>query len=114
MTVGAEYNWDEKRQAKKDGAVVVSNSGRGQNKGDAVREPLCIDYKNTDKASRSISMAEWKKHAKDSWQRGLEPVLVSIFRMHDGKGLATVDWDWLKATMDELEELKFRIEGLEK
>jgi hypothetical protein len=111
---GAEYNDLEKRQAKKDGAVLVKNSGRGERKGDARRGTLLVDYKYTGHQSFAINVKAWDKHAKDAWTEGYEPCIVPIFQSHGGKCLAIVDWDWLKNELDELEELRWMREGLEK
>lgn len=108
---GADYNDLERKQARKDNAELVKNSGRGQRKGDARRPPLLIDYKYTEAASFSINVKAWSKHAKDSWAEGLEPCIVPIFQTHGSQCLAIVDWDYLKRLEDELVELR---ESLEK
>lgn len=111
MTQGADFNRDEELMARKDGAKLVKNSGRGQNKGDAVRGNLCIDYKFTDSKSYSISEKNWRKHENDSFRAGKEPVIVSVFRMLGGLRLAIVRWDYLMGLEDELEELRAKCQA---
>jgi hypothetical protein len=61
----------EESEAKRDGAKLVSNSGRGQNtkKGDAVLEDFVIDYKEYAK-SYSVSIDNIAKLDTDAYKNG--------------------------------------------
>lgn len=101
---GADYNELEKRLAKKDGAELVKNSGRGQRKGDARRGEMLIDYKFTEASSFAINAKAFAKHEKDAWTEGYEPVIVSVFENHSSRTLAIVDWSYLKRLYDDLQD----------
>lgn len=103
MTSGADYNALERRQAKKDGAEVVKNSGRGQRKGDARRDNLLIDYKYTSAGSFSINLKAFEKHEKDAWHEGYEPCIVPVFETSNGRTLAILDWNYVKEIHDQLQ-----------
>lgn len=65
----------EKGEAKRDGAKLQKNSGRGDyQKGDATLGPFCIDYKEYDE-SFSVSRKVWAKCNTDAWKMGLQPTL---------------------------------------
>lgn len=57
----------EASEAKRLGATLVKNSGRGMFKGDAVLEPFLIDIKEYDK-SFSVSRDNWAKLSSDAIQ----------------------------------------------
>jgi hypothetical protein len=61
----------EAGEAKRDGAKLVSNSGRGQNtkKGDAILEDFVIDYKEYAK-SYSVSIDNIAKLDTDAYKNG--------------------------------------------
>jgi hypothetical protein len=87
-------NHREKRQAKKDGATVVTNSGRGFRKGDAVWRNYLMDYKHNAKTF-SLSLKNWRKHSIDAWNEGHKiPMIKVIFE--DGTELAIIPWDVLE------------------
>lgn len=109
-----DYNRKEELRARKDGAALVSNSGRGMRKGDAVYRGYKVDYKFTDAASFSLNVGKFKSHEKDSWREGFEGCFVVVFDNHNEKAVAMIDWDNLKALLEDYEDLKFRMEGLEK
>jgi hypothetical protein len=69
----------EQSEAKRDGATLQPNSGRGKfKKGDAVLEPFLIDYKEYAK-SFSVSIENWAKHSKDAIIRGrLQPAFKIV------------------------------------
>jgi len=89
----------EKSEAKRDGARLQKNSGRGQyQKSDAKLGDLSIDYKEHSK-SFSLSRDVWGKVCTDAAKNGLDynPVIKVIL----GEGmnkvrLAVVAWDYLE------------------
>lgn len=89
------FNKMEKKSAKKDGAKLVKNSGRGFVKGDATLGSFCIDYKHPNVITKqfTIKVGDWLKHSRDAWNQGMEPVVVPVL---DGAKLAIVDWELLK------------------
>ena len=94
-----DYNRMEKKQAKKDGAKLVKNSGRGHHKGDASIPGFLIDYKFNAK-SFTLNSENWEKHRSDSWKEDRKSPLI-IVCFEDGSKVAMIEW----------EELKFLIEG---
>jgi len=87
-----DWNQRERRSAKKDGAKVIPNSGRGFKKGDALLdEEWLIDYKHNEKTF-TLSATSWAKHSKDAWNDGqYKPIVKVIFG--DGRTIAILDWD---------------------
>lgn len=88
----------EKRLAKKDGAKLVKNSGRGWQKGDAILSPplndgcieFLLDYKEYT-SSFSISKKNWEKHKMDAWNQKQREACISL--VLDGETrLAIIDW----------------------
>lgn len=69
----------EKSEAKRDGARLTKNSGRGQiQKGDAFLDIFTVDYKEYAK-SFSISKTVWAKICSDARRNGhTEPALKII------------------------------------
>jgi hypothetical protein len=108
MTSGADYNRAEELRARKDGATLVKNSGRGMRKGDARIGSTLIDYKFTESKSFSINVEKFKEFEKQAYKEGYDPVIVAIFEAHKGKAIAMVDWDELR----ELLEIKWQYEEL--
>lgn len=104
----ADYNRAEELQAKRDGAKLVANSGRGMRKGDARLGNLLIDYKFTLSKSYSLNLEQYEKFAKQAFIEGMTPVTVAVFEGNKGRTIAMVDWDYLK----ELEEIKWMYEDL--
>lgn len=92
----------EKREAKRDGATLVPNSGRGALKGDAVLGRFLIDYKHYT-GSFSITMKNWKKHAKDAWNSNRRHPLIKVV-LNDDTELAIVDWHMFKDMLDFYDE----------
>lgn len=82
----------EKREASRDGAKPVKNSGRGFRKGDAVLDgDWLIDYKHN-QSSFTLNSVAWSKHCKDAWNEGhLNPAIKVVFG--DGRMVAIIDWD---------------------
>lgn len=85
---------NERREAKKDGAKLVKNSGRGLRKGDATLGRYLVDYKHYAK-SFTLSSEAWNKHAKDAWKDNYREPLI-ILKFADGTKLAIVDWNIFK------------------
>lgn len=94
-------NDKERRQAKRDGADVVKNSGRGMNKGDATLENYMVDYKFTEKASYSVNLAKFNALEKQAWREGKTAITVAVFEDHRGKAIAMIEWEALKELIDE-------------
>lgn len=104
------YNNMEKLEARRDGATLVPNSGRGARKGDARLGNLLIDYKFTDKASYALNRDTFNKHDKDAFREQLEPVIVVVFDNINRR--AIVDWNFLMYLTEEVEELRSSNEDL--
>lgn len=68
----------EQDEARRDGAVPVSNSGRGLFKCDAILDDFGIDYKHTQK-SFTINLATWAKATKDAMSQRKLPTIKIIF-----------------------------------
>ena len=85
-------NLDEKREAKLDGAQLVSNSGRGYHKGDALMGDFMIDYKHNAK-SFTLSRKAWKKLMKDAWGEDRRSPCIKIC-YEDGTKVAIIEWAW--------------------
>ncbi len=82
----------EKREAARDNAKPVKNSGRGFKKGDAVLEDeWLIDYKHNE-FTFTLKSSAWSKHSRDAWNDGhYKPLIKVIFG--DGRMVAIMDWD---------------------
>ena len=106
MTSGADYNRSEELRARRDGAVLVKNSGRGMRKGDARRGSFLIDYKFTEKKSYALNVDTFNAFVQQSFLEGLAPVVVAVFEQHKGKAIAMIDWDYLMDMHDELQGLR--------
>ena len=97
-----DYNRSEELKARKDGAKLVKNSGRGMNKGDAIyRDIYMVDYKFTEKASYSLNLAKFKELEKQATRQGMDPITVAVFECYNDKSIAMIDWDLLKEILDE-------------
>lgn len=87
----------EKAEAKRDGARLQKNSGRGKfAKGDATWYNHVIDYKEYEK-SYSISRDNWAKICTDTVKVNFryQPCIKVILGSENEKvRLAVVDWDW--------------------
>lgn len=101
----------EANEAKRDGATLQPNSGRGKHKkGDAVlNDYLLIDYKEFSK-SFTITPAVWGKICTDAIGQGLQPALKIIMGQPDKPKVRmfVVSED----TLLELLEFKWMYEGL--
>ena len=77
----------EKSEAKRDGAVLQKNSGRGKHdKGDAVLEPFLIDYKEY-AASFSVSITNWAKLTLDAFKAGRRQPAFKLVLSDDDKNV---------------------------
>lgn len=86
-----DYNKLERDEARKDGAKLVKNSGRGAEKGDAKIDGFLIDYKFNEKVF-SLKASDWKQLKKDAWNNGYrDPLIVVCFG--DGSKVAMINWD---------------------
>ena len=82
----------EKEEIKRDGAKAVKNSGRGMRKGDAMKNNFLIDYKHCEK-SHTVSLVNWRKHAKDSWNENYKhPLLCVVLGKDSERKLAVIEW----------------------
>lgn len=76
----------EESEAKRDGAKLQRNSGRGKHdKGDATLGPFLIDYKEYAN-SFGVSISVWAKLSKDAIIKGkLQPALKLVLGKDDRK-----------------------------
>ncbi len=81
-----KYDDIEKREANRDGAVLVKNSGRSSkttNKGDAIMdEDFLVDYKFTEK-SFTLSRSVWAKVSTDAMVNGNRSPLLKVIMEGD-------------------------------
>lgn len=75
----------EESEAKRDGASLQPNSGRGKHKkGDATLGPFLIDYKEYAK-SFGVSISVWSKLSRDAIMKGKkQPALKLVLGENDG------------------------------
>jgi hypothetical protein len=86
-----DYNKMERKEASRDGATLVKNSGRGQEKGDAKLDNFLVDYKFNAK-SFTIGIKNWIELRKQAWgSQQREPLIVVKFG--DGTTVAIVEWE---------------------
>ncbi|MCA1799695.1 MAG: hypothetical protein LC650_00030 [Actinobacteria bacterium] len=101
----------EELEAKRDGAKLQKNSGRGvYQKADALLDYLSIDYKESEK-SFTLNVKNWAKVCTDALKNGSdkEPVIKLIL----GSGIkkvriAIVSWEYL-LHLKETEELYIKM-----
>lgn len=93
----------ERDEAKRDGAKLQKNSGRGKSeKGDARWRGFLVDYKEFSK-SFGLSQDVWAKISSDAWltNRDLRPAIKLILGKGDSKTrLAVIEWDRLEELLD--------------
>ena len=98
-----DYNAQEKKEAKRDGAVLVKNSGRGYEKGDAKLDVgewrFLLDYKHYEKTF-SCSRTAWAKLRNDAWNSDHRSPLIKV-QYGDGIELAIVEWDVFTQLLDD-------------
>lgn len=83
----------EKEEAKRDGAKLVKNSGRGFRKGDATMNQFVVDYKHNG-SSFTLTRAAWLKLRKDAWRQNYKyPCIGVVFGEDSDTKVAIVDWD---------------------
>ena len=112
MSSGADYNVDEKLMARRDGATLIKNSGRGEVKGDAKKGNLLIDYKFTGAKSFALNNAEFEKLSHDAFRQGLEPAIVVVF--DTTKRRVIMDWGYvleLQAELQRWRDLEADLDG---
>jgi len=89
----------EEAEAKRDGARLQKNSGRGQyQKADALQGDMSIDYKEYE-TSFGISKKHWAKACADALRNGLDyiPVIKVILGSGNNKvRLAVIEWSYLE------------------
>lgn len=74
-----DYNKVERDEAKRDGATLVHNSGRGLFKGDSKLGDFLVDYKYSGK-SFTLNTKKWAKLVSDAFQNGRRrPAFKLIF-----------------------------------
>lgn len=85
----------EKSEAKRDGSILVKNSGRGMRKGDATKDNLVIDYKEY-ASSFSLNLKVWRKICSDAMKHGLDavPVLKVILGVEHKIRLVVIEEDY--------------------
>jgi hypothetical protein len=93
----------ERGEAKRDGAKLQKNSGRGQyQKGDATWRSFLVDYKEYEK-SISITKEIWAKVCTDTFKVSREkfPVLKLILGKDNNKTrLAVIEWALLEELIE--------------
>lgn len=93
----------ERSEAKRDGAKLQKNSGRGQyQKGDATWNDFVVDYKEYEK-SISITQEIWAKVCTDTFKvsRDKFPVLKLILGKDNKKTrLAVIEWALLEEMVE--------------
>ena len=68
----------EESEAKRDGATLQPNSGRGKNKkGDAILGPFMVDYKEY-ASSFAVSIANWSKISSDAIRKGKKQLAFKL------------------------------------
>jgi hypothetical protein len=89
----------ERSEAKRDGAKLQKNSGRGKyQKGDATWSMFVVDYKEYEK-SISITPSMWAKICTDTFKVSREkfPLLKLILGKDNSKTrLAVIEWELLE------------------
>lgn len=88
----------EKSEAKRDGAKLQKNSGRGKiQKGDATWKNFVVDYKEYE-SSISINPSIWAKICTDTFKvdRNKHPVLKLILGSKTKTRLAVIEWSLLE------------------
>jgi hypothetical protein len=76
----------EELEAKRDGATLHRNSGRGvKEKGDANLGPFCVDYKEYNE-SFGVSRSVWAKVTLDALKMRLQPALKLVLGADDAAG----------------------------
>ena len=106
MASGADFNRLEELRARRDGADLVKNSGRGMRKGDARRGSFLIDYKFTEKKSYALNIEAVNAFSKQAYSEGYTPVIVAVFEEHKSRAIAMIDWDLLMEMHDRIKELE--------
>jgi len=93
----------ERSEAKRDGAKLQKNSGRGQiQKGDAKWKNFVVDYKEYEK-SISINQSMWSKICTDTFRvdRSKHPLLKLILGKDNSKiRLAVIEWSLLEELIE--------------
>lgn len=95
----------EKAEAKRDGAKLQKNSGRGDyQKGDATMGRFCIDYKEYAE-SFGVSRKVWAKVSSDAWKMQLLPCLKLVLGTGSARiRLWVIDDDTFKEMYEAWEE----------
>ena len=96
----------ERGEAKRDGARLQKNSGRGKyQKGDAQWNNFVVDYKEYEK-SISISPEIWAKICTDTFKvdRNKFPVLKLILGGKSKTRLAVIEWSLLEELVESWEK----------
>ncbi|NDB81308.1 MAG: hypothetical protein EB127_00955 [Alphaproteobacteria bacterium] len=92
----------ERGEAKRDGAKLQKNSGRGKyQKGDAQWNNFVVDYKEYEK-SISITPDIWSKICTDTFKvdRNKFPVLKLILGNKNKTRLAVIEWSLLEELIE--------------
>lgn len=93
----------ESSEAKRDGARLQKNSGRGAHKkADAIQDDLSVDYKEHSK-SFSINRKGWAKVCTDAAKNGADYVPVLKIILGEGMRrirLAIIGWDYFMYLKD--------------
>lgn len=93
----------EKAEAKRIGAKLVKNSGRGMNKADMTIGKFIIDLKEVGKEF-VVNKQVWRKICSDAATYGYESVPVLMIKFEAGQRLAVLDFDDLESLINESED----------
>lgn len=107
----------EEEEARRDGASLQRNSGRGKwAKGDAVWKGCLVDYKEA-KKSFTLNRKVWSKICTDALKVSIDysPVLkVIIGEPGELKvRLAVVEWSYLESLHEEVADMRKKLKELE-
>lgn len=92
----------ERGEAKRDGAKLQKNSGRGKiQKGDATWKNFVVDYKEYEN-SISISPSIWSKICTDTFKvdRNKHPLLKLVLGGKNKTRLAVIEWSLLEELIE--------------
>ncbi len=102
--------YSETREARKDKATLVPNSGRGVLKGDAKIYDYLLDYKHVI-STHTIKATAWKKHSKDAWNNGHLSPLYKIIYGENELSLAVVEWNEFVQLKEDAEKYRDLCDG---
>lgn len=93
----------EKEIAKRIGAKLISNSGRGLTKGDMEKDigPLHFLIDAKEGKSFALSIEVWRKVCNDAMTHGVDTIPLILREFPNGVRLAMIAWDDLEALLSD-------------